>query len=185
MWLSVTLQSGEREAILRQLILNTAGAGADQTQPKAFLSFKLSNHHFSTSGPQCVASPALLGLCVCISATLFWAFMPHTISKPPLSPPFFLARSLCFLHTPAGFRYPMYYGWEKINRMRQPFIWHTCEITGQERLEWSNRASAADRKKLRWSRSYKSAPFFVTPPSACCLVTNYIKPPLPLLLRVY
>lgn len=71
MWLSVTLQSGEREAILRQLILNTAGAGADQTQPKAFLSSKLSNHHFSTSGPQCMASPALLGLCVCISATLF------------------------------------------------------------------------------------------------------------------
>lgn len=93
--------------------VHTAWAGADQTPPKAFISSKLSNHHFSTSRPECMASPALPGLCVCISATLFWDFMPHTISKPPLSAVFFPSLPpLCFLHTAAGFRCPMYYGWE-------------------------------------------------------------------------
>lgn len=62
--------------------VNTAQTGADQTRPKASLSSKLSNHHFPSSRPQCLVSQ---GLCVCISATLFWAFMSHTISNPPLS----------------------------------------------------------------------------------------------------
>lgn len=64
------------------LYVNSARTGADQTQPKASLSSKLSNHHFPSSRPRRLLSQ---GLCVCISATLFWAFMPHTISKPPLS----------------------------------------------------------------------------------------------------
>lgn len=120
------------------LYVNTAGTGADQTQPKASLSSKLSNHHFPSSRPRRLLSQ---GLCVCISATLFWAFMPHTISKPPLSssPSLFLSFSahqrdsnaLCIMDGKQ----------KKKKTMCQSFcICMTHEITGQERLKWSNKA---------------------------------------------
>lgn len=164
--------------------VHTARAGADQTPPKAFLSSKLSNHHFSTSRPECVASPALPGLCVCISATLFWAFMPHTISKPPLSRFFPLSPPLFPAHA-SRIQMPYVLWMGKINRLRQPFIWHTREITGQERFKWSNKPWG-DREKKEKLRSglINLHHFFVKRPSACRLA-NYIKPPLLHLLRVY
>lgn len=138
------------------LYVNTARTGADQTQPKASLSSKLSNHHFPSSRPRRLLSQ---GLCVCISATLFWAFMPHTISKPPLSSS--LSLSL-FRRTPAGFKCPMYYGWEGEIKNNVPVICMTHEITGQERLKWSKKACGhksgeeEGRKNDRDPTSHKS-----------------------------
>lgn len=60
--------------------------------------------------------------------------MPHTISKPPLS-------LSPFLHTPAGFKCPMYYGWgEEKKKNTVPVIYMIHEITGKARLKWSNKA---------------------------------------------
>lgn len=117
------------------LYVNTAQTGAAQTQPKASLSSKLSNHHFPSSRPRRLVSQ---GLCVCISATLFWAFMPHTISKPPLSLSHSLSLSFCTHQRDSNALCIMDGGGE--NKQNVPVIYMTREITAQERLKWSNKA---------------------------------------------
>lgn len=142
-----TLRTGE--ATLRPRIINTTAAGADQAQPKAYLSSKLSQITVSPSadhGPwplRLRRAYVYVFLPLCSEPLCLTPLASHLSLSPPLSPPPFPAHG-------SRIPMPMYYGWGKINRMRRPFIRHTCEITGQERLKWSNKArgdSGRRRKK--------------------------------------